>query len=139
MYQSQVLVQNTPQLFTSAAPKTLAQTYVAQPAQVITTPQAIVPQMSQVVMAPQVPSVVPQVQTSIVPTVQATMVPQVQSVVPNLMTVPAAVPQGPVVTPYVLPKGSRMPMIAQHQGLIQPGFNFSYIGGCPYGRISMIK
>ena len=135
MYQSQLLVQNTPQLYTSVVPQPLAQTYVTQPSQIITTPQTIVPQMSQVVMAPQIQSVVPQV----VPTVQTSIVPQVQSVVPNIMTVPAAVPQGPIVTPFVLPKGSRMPMIMQHQGLIQPGLNFNNIGGCPYGRISIIK
>ena len=66
------------------------------------------------------------------------MVLQVQSFDLNLMTVPATVPKCPIVTAF-LPKGSRMPMILKHQGLMQPGLNFNNIGGCPYGRISMIK
>ena len=105
----------------------MAQSYVVQP-QVLSTPQTIAaPVVPQMVMAPQVQSVVPQVQS---------VVPQVQSVVP---AVTSFVPQAPMVTPYILPKGSRMPIIANHQGLIQPMMNFNNIGGSPYGRISMIK
>ena len=118
MYQSQVILQNPPQL--SVIPQPMAQSYVVQP-QILTTPQTIsAPVVPQMVMAPQVQSIVPQVQ-SVVPAVIPTM------------------PQAPMVTPYVLPKGSRMPMIANHQGLIQPMMNFNNIGGSPYGRISMIK
>ena len=129
MYQSKVILQNPPQL--SVIPQPVAQSYVVQP-QIISTPQTIAaPAVPQMVVAPQVQSIVPQVQ-SIVPQVQ---VPQAQSVVPAVIP---AIPQA-MVTPYVLPKGSRMPMAANHQGLIQPYMNFNNIGGSPYGRISMIK
>ena len=129
MYQSQVILQNPPQL--SVIPQPVAQSYVVQP-QIISTPQTIAaPAVPQMVVAPQVQSIVPQVQ-SIVPQVQ---VPQAQSVVPAVIP---AIPQV-MVTPYVLPKGSRMPIAANHQGLIQPYMNFNNIGGSPYGRISMIK
>ena len=121
MYQSQVLLQNPPQL--SVIPQPMAQSYVVQP-QILSTPQTIAaPVAPQMVMAPQVQSIVP----------------QVQSVVPAVTSFVPAMPQAPMVTPYVLPKGSRMPMIANHQGLIQPMMNFNNIGGSPYGRISMIK
>ena len=129
MYQSKVILQNPPQL--SVIPQPVAQSYVVQP-QIISTPQTIAaPAVPQMVVAPQVQSIVPQVQ-SIVPQVQ---VPQAQSVVPAVIP---AIPQA-MVTPYVLPKGSRMPIAANHQGLIQPYMNFNNIGGSPYGRISMIK
>ena len=128
MYQSKVILQNPPQL--SVIPQPVAQSYVVQP-QIISTPQTIAPAVPQMVVAPQVQSIVPQVQ-SIVPQVQ---VPQAQSVVPAVIP---AIPQV-MVTPYVLPKGSRMPIAANHQGLIQPYMNFNNIGGSPYGRISMIK
>ena len=129
MYQSKVILQNPPQL--SVIPQPVAQSYVIQP-QIISTPQTIAaPAVPQMVVAPQVQSIVPQVQ-SIVPQVQ---VPQAQSVVPAVIP---AIPQV-MVTPYVLPKGSRMPLAANHQGLIQPYMNFNNIGGSPYGRISMIK
>ena len=129
MYQSKVILQNPPQL--SVIPQPVAQSYVVQP-QIISTPQTIAaPAVPQMVVAPQVQSIVPQVQ-SIVPQVQ---VPQAQSVVPAVIPV---IPQA-MVTPYVLPKGSRMPIAANHQGLIQPYMNFNNIGGSPYGRISMIK
>ena len=129
MYQSKVILQNPPQL--SVIPQPVAQSYVVQP-QIISTPQTIAaPAVPQMVVAPQVQSIVPQVQ-SIVPQVQ---VPQAQSVVPAVIP---AIPQV-MVTPYVLPKGSRMPLAANHQGLIQPYMNFNNIGGSPYGRISMIK
>ena len=122
MYQSKVILQNPPQL--SVIPQPVAQSYVVQP-QIISTPQTIAaPAVPQMVVAPQVQSIVPQVQ-----------VPQAQSVVPAVIP---AIPQA-MVTPYVLPKGSRMPMAASHQGLIQPYMNFNNIGGSPYGRISMIK
>ena len=122
MYQSQVILQNPPQL--SVIPQPVAQSYVVQP-QIISTPQIIAaPAVPQMVVAPQVQSIVPQVQ-----------VPQAQSVVPAVIP---AIPQV-MVTPYVLPKGSRMPIAANHQGLIQPYMNFNNIGGSPYGRISMIK
>ena len=118
MYQSQAIIQNPPQL--SVIPQPMAQSYVVKP-QVLSTPQTIAaPVVPQMVMAPQVQSVVP----------------QVQSVVP---AVTGFVPQAPMVTPYILPKGSRMPVITNHQGLIQPMMNFNNIGGSPYGRISMIK
>ena len=129
MYQSKVILQNPPQL--SVIPQPVAQSYVVQP-QIISTPQTIAaPAVPQMVVAPQVQSIVPQVQ-SIVPQVQ---VPQAQSVVPAVIPV---IPQT-MVTPYVLPKGSRMPLAVNHQGLIQPYMNFNNIGGSPYGRISMIK
>ena len=111
MYQSQAIIQNPPQL--SVIPQPMAQSYVVKP-QVLSTPQTIA--------APVVPQMV--------------MAPQVQSVVP---AVTSFVPQAPMVTPYILPKGSRMPVITNHQGLIQPMMNFNNIGGSPYGRISMIK
>ena len=136
MYQSKVILQNPPQL--SVIPQPVAQSYVVQP-QIISTPQTIAaPAVPQMVVAPQVQSIVPQVQ-SIVPQVQSIVpqvqVPQAQSVVPAVIP---AIPQV-MVTPYVLPKGSRMPIAANHQGLIQPYMNFNNIGGSPYGRISMIK
>ena len=42
--------------------------------------------------------------------------------------------------PYVMPKGSRLPISANHMGQLPNGsLDFNNIGGCPYGRISMIK
>ena len=135
MYQSQVLVQNTPKLYTSVAPQNITQSYVVQPPQILTNPQTIAttslaPQIPQIVMTPQVQSVVPQIQT---------VIPQAQSVVPPITSYVPTGPQAPMVSPFILPKGSRMPLIMNHQGQIPPMMNFNNIGGCPYGRISMIK
>ena len=135
MYQSQVLIQNTPKLYTSVAPQNITQSYVVQPPQILTNPQTIAtsslaPQIPQIVMTPQVQNVVPQIQT---------VIPQAQSVVPPITSYVPTGSQVPMVSPFILPKGSRMPLIMNHQGQIPPMMNFNNLGGCPYGRISMIK
>ena len=131
MYQTQIIPQNRSSLFSPVLPQGLTQTY---------TTQSFIPQVPQVITVPQVTtnqvlvSQVPQVQ-SVIPTVQ-TIIPT-QTVITN--PIQPQFPQGANVVPFILPIGSRMPMAMEHQGQIPSTMNFSNIGGCRYGRISMIK
>ena len=120
--------QTTYQAFNTIVPQSITQSVPIQ---------SYTPQTSQVILVPQTlttQSVVPQV-----PQYQS-VVPAVQTIAPvqNIATVPIA-PQ-PLFVPYVMPKGSRLPISANHMGQLPNGsLDFNNIGGCPYGRISMIK
>ena len=131
MYQTQIISQKRRSLFSPSIPQGLTQTY---------TIQNYIPQVPQVITVPQVNT--NQVLVSQVPQVQ-NVIPTVQTIIPtqNVITYPVQtqIPQGANVIPYILPIGSRMPMAMNHQGQIPNTINFSNIGGCRYGRISMIK
>ena len=115
------------------------------------TVQSVVPTVQSVVQTvPSVVQTVPSVVQTVPSVVQTvpSVVPQVQNEIPiqNQVAgyasyVPPTVPQTSalLVTPYVMPIGSRLPLVQSHTGTIPPNSNFNNIGGSPYGRISMIQ
>ena len=142
MYQ---LPQNTQYVLSPVTPQiipqtTLTQSYIPQ----VTPTYNSIPYQNFIPPTPQVntQTYTPQI---IIPQTQVTTIPQVQSVVPLVQNVPiqsfvqTPMAQAPVITPFVLPRGSRFPMAQNHQGTLNSSLNFNNIGGSPYGRVSMIK